>query len=298
MSCRAIRGWLNGYQQGSIFGAVMVFVAFAAALSTVPRTIDSPPAEKRHIVTKDTHANQMEEETWWRWATADPVAAFTLLLALVALGQASLFVWQLRYMRRGIVDAGVAAVTATKAANAAVEQVAITRSGTATTERAYVFCERIESVATFKPKTEEIVQWGFRSILRNSGKTPTQFAIINFNQWHAIKAGDLPGDFRYPDYRVKDKISIGPNATMHSTTFDLTVEQLQMIRDGEAKLYIWGWVEYNDIFDGTERHRSEFCFEIMVVGNPIYNTPDMFRYRRHGPFDGIDDECFHRPQHY
>lgn len=298
MSYRAIRGWLNGYQQGSIFGAVMVFVAFAAALSTVPRAIDSPPSEKRYVVAKDARANQMEEETWWRWATADPVAAFTLLLALVALGQAGLFVWQLRYMLRGIVDAGVAAKAATKAANAAVEQVAITRNGTATTERAYVFCERIESTPTFKPKTEEVVRWGFRYILKNSGKTPTQYAIMNVNQWHGIKIGDLPNDFRYPDYGNRDRISIGPDATMHSTTFDLTVEQLQMIRDGDSRLYIWGWVEYNDIFDGTERHRSELCFEIMVVGNPIYNTPEAFRYRRHGPFNGIDDECFYRPQHY
>jgi hypothetical protein len=111
----------TGYQRGSIFGAIIVFVAFAAALSTVPRAVDNPLAEKRYTATENPHPSHHEEETWWQWATTDPIAAFTLLLAVVAVGQALLFVWQLVYMRRGIDEAGIAANAAKDAAKAAVE---------------------------------------------------------------------------------------------------------------------------------------------------------------------------------
>jgi hypothetical protein len=107
-------------------------------------------------------------------------------------------------------------------------------------------------------------------------------------------AGDLPFDFAYPDYGKKERISIGPNAIMHSMAFDVTPEDLQSIKDRKAKMYVWGWIEYNDIFDDTERHRSEFCFEVVVIGNPIYQAGG-FRYRKHGPFNGIDAECRYQP---
>ncbi len=182
-----------------------------------------------------------------------------------------------------------------EAARAAQDQVAIIRTSTVTTERAYVFCERIEAIWTVKYGTEEVTKWAFTPIWRNSGKTPTQYGVSCVNKWHAVNAGDLPIDFTYPNYGPKQRISIGPNAITHASPFELAPEDLQLIRDNKARLYVWGWIEYNDIFDGTERHRSEFCFEVVVTANPIY-TAGGFRYRTHGPFNGIDDECRYRPQ--
>jgi hypothetical protein len=217
----------DGYQQGSIFGAVIVAIAFAAAFSTVPRAIDNPPTEKPNTEAKNTEFKQREKETFWERTTADPVATYTFFLALVALAQAGLFVWQLIYMRRGIDDAGISAVAAKKAADAAVQQVAITRTGTATTERAYVFCEHIDAIWTSKYGAEEVIKWSFTYVWRNSGKTPTQYAIGNVNKLYDPNAGDLPFDFAYPDYGKKERISIGPNAIMHSMAFDVTPEDLQ-----------------------------------------------------------------------
>jgi hypothetical protein len=290
----AARRWLTGYQQGSIFGAIIVAIAFAAAFSTLPRTTDNSATEKRNMEAKSGESNKREQESFWRSTTVDPTATYTLCLVLVALAQAGLFVWQLIYMRRGIDDAGVSADAAKKAAQAAVEQVDITRSGTATTERAYVFCEHIEAVGTGEYGTEEVTKWSFTCIWRNSGKTPTQYAVANVNSRYDPHAGELPFDFKYPDYGNKERISIGPNAIMHTMAFDVTSKDLRSIQNNKAKMFIWGWIEYNDIFDGTGRHRSEFCFELVVVGNPIYKAGG-FRYRRHGPFNGIDEECFYPP---
>jgi hypothetical protein len=74
----------------------------------------------------------------WKWLTNDAAGFFTFLLVLVALGQAFLFVWQLRYMRRSIEDARGLALTAQTSAETAMNQVAITKMGVIDLERAYL----------------------------------------------------------------------------------------------------------------------------------------------------------------
>jgi hypothetical protein len=97
----------------------MVFIAFAAALSTFPGVINNPPAAKRNTEARSTAGNQQTNKFWVQRALADPVAVFTLSLAVIALGQALLFVWQLIYMRRGLEDTEDAAKAAAVSADAA-----------------------------------------------------------------------------------------------------------------------------------------------------------------------------------
>jgi hypothetical protein len=199
-------------------------------------------------------------------------------------------------MKESIAASNSLADSATKSAHSSEEQVRISRDALVTTERAYVFCESITAISTAKFGTEEVVKWTFFAVWKNSGKTPTKHAVSIVNKWHAVKAGDLPShfDFDFPDYSRPERMIIGPNATMHSSPFDFTTEELDQFRNGSAKCYIWGWIDYNDIFERTERHRSEFCFEIIVTGNPLYRAGG-FLYPRRGPFNGFDAECMRKP---
>ncbi|MEI9931385.1 MAG: hypothetical protein WDM89_12790 [Rhizomicrobium sp.] len=103
-------------------------------------------------------------------------------------------------------------------------------------------------------------------MLKNSGKTATRNAIGHANSWIGVAAGPLPSNFDYPDYGTAERTLIGPNAEMQSARFDISVDDLQRIRAGTAHAYIWGWCEYDDVFEGTERHRAEFCMELIVTG--------------------------------
>jgi hypothetical protein len=31
------------------------------------------------------------------------------------------------------------------------------------------------------------------------------------------------------------------------------------------RLFVWGWAEYRDVFDGIPLHRTEFCNEVIVT---------------------------------
>jgi hypothetical protein len=50
-------------------------------------------------------------------------------------------------------------------------------------------------------------------------------------------------------------------------------------------------------FPETPRHRSEFCFEIVVDGD-VKPKSCQFLFRRHGRHNGCDDECLYEPRRY
>jgi hypothetical protein len=181
-------------------------------------------------------------------------------------------------------------------ADAATKQVEISRSSVTTIERAYVFCERIDANWTADKPSELVRKWSFNVVWRNSGKTPTRWGRNCMNTWVGANVGELPDDFDFADVAnaIPADIVIGPNAAMHTWAIELEVGTLDAIRQGRTHAYIWGWFDYSDVFEDTPRHRSEFCVELQVVGNPVY-TEGGFKYRRHGAFNGFDTECLRSP---
>jgi hypothetical protein len=110
---------LTDYQKGSIFGAVLLWVAFAAAYSTTPyQQIYEQPS---------THSarDHYQEETIWDTFFHDPVAIFTCALAVIGAGQLCLFFWQLGLIRESLSDAKKSADAAKEAADATARQVKI-----------------------------------------------------------------------------------------------------------------------------------------------------------------------------
>ena len=53
---------------------------------------------------------------------------------------------------------------------------------------------------------------------------------------------------------------------MHSQT-EIPVEIFDKARSEGAHIYMWGWTDYDDVFQRTKRHRTEFCLEIIVRGD-------------------------------
>lgn len=93
-------------------------------------------------------------------------------------------------------------------------------------------------------------------------------------------------------------VSIGPGSEIWGDPQEFHLVNIQHVQQGTEHIYIWGWVDYDDIFDGTERHRTEFCFELMIVGNPAANNPANISTRTYRAHNGTDTECFRKPAPY
>jgi hypothetical protein len=169
-----------------------------------------------------------------------------------------------------------------------------TRDATFISNRAFIFLKKIEWRFRGQKSTHTIVSWRFSPQWENGGNTPTKYMTNRIN--YAAFEQALDHTFDCPDIGDLEVANtmIGPKAIMHAAQIDIPVEVLDKIKDGTLHAYIWGWTDYNDVFPGTPRHRSEFCFEIMVDGD-VRTENCQFLFRRQGRHNGCDDECLHEP---
>jgi len=120
----------------------------------------------------------------------------------------------------------------------------------------------------------------------------------------AVRPDEIPDDFDFPDewtpgeLRENVPISIGARAETWCAPQEFHLVDVAHITQGDRHIYIWGWIDYSDVFAKTARHRTEFCFELMVIGNPDHPNPQNISVRTYRKHNGTDTECFRKPSPY
>jgi hypothetical protein len=112
---------------------------------------------------------------------------------------------------------------------------------------------------------------------------------VNFGEFGP---GGLPLDFAYLDAHSDNPpvtVVVAPKASIRLSDFRISFGTLERIQRGETTGYMWGWVEYDDVFDDTPRRRTEYCFRIARVTPPISNVT--IEWRAHHQHNGMDEEC-------
>jgi hypothetical protein len=141
-------------------------------------------------------------------------------------------------------------------------------------ERAFVF------VKMFQLGVVNDVQ-KITPMLENSGSTPAN----PLHWWISYKktgVEGLPTNFKYPDFDTQGSeivgkgngitTYLGPHQTIYAETISIPITAMKDVREGRARVFVWGWLEYVDTFQTTLVHRTEFCQEINVVGTGSYDA--------------------------
>ncbi len=218
---------LTEYQRGSIFGAVLLGVAFAAALSTAPGAKDQAQYANSSEKTAEVDAQHQKRETIWKATTHDPIAIYTLGLLIVAAVQAGLFWWQLGFMLAGLKDAAVAANAAKESADASREQAETAKDALTVARRPYVF---ISGVKLLKLRLDPLMRVKDRYVeytVGNYGSTP---AIVSEIRIDFLSSKEVPidaPDVAWDNLPIFDCRVISGGAAPVSYTHDapdLTVE--------------------------------------------------------------------------
>ncbi|MEQ9519471.1 MAG: hypothetical protein RLN89_08525 [Parvibaculum sp.] len=177
----------------------------------------------------------------------------------------------------------------------ALDALNVTKKSFQTQLRAYVFPSGTTALPYKSLGTGRIDSWLIHFNFKNSGPTPTLNAsgMLNWRlQW---SKEDLPPEFGYPDeepavnwhYAPFEEQNAGPVKLEISAAIDAWKKQM--------RIFVWGWIEYNDVFPETERHRTEFSGELFVTADPTSDAFNCFIFQPSGPFNGHDDTCFRRP---
>lgn len=177
------------------------------------------------------------------------VALFAGLLVLLGSIQA-------RRMREAIGTAKSSAAVAEKSARLAEDALV---SG----QRAFMFIREIKTVVHQDPETGRY-QWSIHPIWANSGNTPTKGLSINTT--YRLLDEPLPKDYDFPQSR-EDLIPTiaGPRSMVEAVSGAISSEDLEAVQNGKKYFYIWGWAEYHDIFEGTRKHVTRFCNQLIQV---------------------------------
>lgn len=184
---------------------------------------------------------------------------------------------------------------ATEAAKAATTSNQIAVRNARQQLRAYVTARDINLVTHRMPATMgangiiegRIHTYGLAAILRNGGETPATNVTINVSCQRLAK--ESLADFSFPDSILFGYGLIGPDSEMHTPIIRVASADLQSI-PADSEWFLWGWVEYDDIFSETQRHRTEFCFHIDCDRVPV--TGEFWLgFKPYPRFNAMDGNC-------
>lgn len=212
------------------------------------------------------------------------VMAFTGVLMVVA-------VMQNRLEHRLASEGAETLLIAKQSADAATKAATASERALTHVERAFIYPKAWAFTGWKNPLTGEFNGLGAALMWENSGNTPTKGMQSHFN--YALRDTELPDDFNFPDVEnFTPAVSlIGPKVVITIEQINLPPAELRQIQSGQMRFYVWGWAEYSDIFPDTQRHRTEFCHELVVPGDidhPDGGTFIMRNYKRH---NGSDGDC-------
>lgn len=161
-----------------------------------------------------------------------------------------------------------AAVAASRAARAAERSVSHANESMVTQLRPYVSLDRTNFEIH---RGNEIETWRVILEWKNTGQTPARNVSTTCS---SLTAEGLPEGFDFPDYGppVIARSLIGPGQIMR-VWVDFPPDQVTRLKAREGRGFAWGWIEYDDSFPGTPRHRTENSFEVVLIGIAADGSP-------------------------
>ncbi len=178
-------------------------------------------------------------------------------------------------------------------------QAQIMRKTLVTTNRPYVSMEHIDvpNPVTKINHLGQIDHWVFSPVWQNAGATPTVDLTMWANYTYFPDVYGIPDEFDFPDGSSNErgsKVTISPRSTKNGERLSISISELNKAWRKNGRIYIWGWAEYSsDLFRFRSKKRSEFCVEVIVVGNPEI-IECSFKYRRWYKYNGSDSECLRK----
>lgn len=180
------------------------------------------------------------------------------------------------------------------------EQASATRESFAAVQRAFVTAKQLGSDDRLMPTNQF-----FYVILENSGNTPTRnLEVYVEDQFDLKEVNSPPADDRIrPPFAPTDPVAyfearkrewppqpivIGPKGLAQINIGGPTKNHLDNMAKNRADGYVFGVAYYDDVFTGSKRHISKFCFVIQPVKD---NDTTRVGYGLCQHWNCADEEC-------
>lgn len=175
-------------------------------------------------------------------------------------------------------------------------------------ERAFVFYDKVDLTAALHPNGS-VSAWTIVPGWKNSGTTPARHVVCHVSLHYQSGMAGLRDGFDFPEqWDIGEPgismVSIPPQGTIGDSVKRIPIAELVASKQKTKRVFMYGWVEYDDVFPETPRHRTEFCVEIITCFDPRIDIgslpqerrPKPFQFNFHGRHNGAEDECYRRPK--
>ena len=218
--------------------------------------------------TRDNSQEEKVRRTIWQFLFPDAITIFTfwLVVATIILGVVAII--QIGFLNRAEEIAVRSANAAKDAADAAKESADIAKQALVSTQRAFVYSEKIAQHPQVNVVRNTVEGWIFHFPWKNTGTTPALMVKSHVNVWQF--AGNMPEWFPFPTMYGGsiNEFYIAPNSTRETGPLFIPIEQMQKAFQQEYHTFFFGYAEYVDIFG--DNHLTRFCTEMksIIEGDP------------------------------
>jgi hypothetical protein len=147
--------------------------------------------------------------------------------------------------------------------------------------RAYVSLREFNVTPIYAPGgSNKIEQWDISPRFENTGRTPARNISLHVNRDDPEEG--LRDDFDFPDIPSNTSPSVGPIGPRVTITGSAAPIDRGMAMEIGMKLrraFVWGHLDYDDVFTGTPRRTTQFAAEVAIRGDVTGNDPDLVRLR-------------------
>lgn len=272
---------LNRACAGSDAGAVPVRYEHAPGLQGIEKALFVPGQAEARALPVALSAGWPRSFLCDMRASDVVLAAVALFLALTSFFQG---LWMWRTMQ---------AADRSARSSQAVEQ------AQRDAQRAYVVFKEFKLDVTRLSLIEDVQTCAIQPVWENAGATPTRNGRMHVN-WRYFERA-IPADLdlsdvdemgnRIASYDQYAPLVIGPKSTSFSSVILLDASTLRMVREKQGRVLIWGWAEYDDVINPQTRHRTEFCYQLIVAGSPTH----FIGFSQYPRFNGVDEDCERKP---
>lgn len=221
---------------------------------------EQPVAEKAVPPATETPKSWVDGFIYSIKATDILVALFTGLLALIATTLS-------RRMHETVKATTETAQAAEKTALSAEKTARTAENALIAGQRAFMFLREFKTFLHLDDATGQY-RWTLHPVWENNGNTPTKGLSIYTT--YRLLDEPLPENYDFPVSQDDITATIAaPKALVEATPGSISAADLAAVQQGEKFFYIWGRAEYHDIFEGTGKHTTCFCNQLMqVIGDP------------------------------
>jgi hypothetical protein len=133
----------------------------------------------------------------------------------------------------------------------------LSREDLVTTQQAFIFLDDFD------------VDWARTTVIvkpqgANGGKSPPRDMVVKVDWTWVHFQAELAADFDYPYSRPAMKMLVGPETTEWSAPIEIPRNIANEAVNGTRTIYVYGRVDYLDIFDRAKPHFTEWCYRVYI----------------------------------